>query len=210
MYGVAVSPCNRFIVSGGKDRNVRIHRVPERFIQRNRTENRVVADGLPVTALGLLGERAHGFDRSPRNRLVTDGIGAFEGVWCNEEEQTTYYAIVIDGELRIPYCFGGSKTVTAHYYDCQVVGDKLFARFRWFEKDISGFALLQAKSRDSIVGSWWYEQHVRDETVRNDIRKLNPGIPHMNPIRMRRISAVAEVPEWATDYLDSFRTGGSR
>jgi hypothetical protein len=77
----------------------------------------------------------------------------FEGVWVDDED-STFYARVIDTELWIPYCYMGDTYLTAHLYNCKLVKGNLISRFKWFNSDICGYMLLRAESNDSLVGFW--------------------------------------------------------
>lgn len=134
-------------------------------------------------------------------------IKLLEGVWKNPETGSTYYARVVDGELRIPYCYEGDKFLTAHCYNCRLVGDTLFARFEWFISHISGYVFYRMESKDKAVGGWWYQQQVPSSTAR-DIARLDPSLPGMTSAVWVRQKRRKKFPNWAEEYFE--RVGKQR
>ncbi|HEY0172889.1 MAG TPA: hypothetical protein VGB98_17845 [Pyrinomonadaceae bacterium] len=132
-------------------------------------------------------------------------LGFFEGVWRSESD-SMYCARVVRGELRIPYCYGHRSHLTAHYYNCKLIGDTLFARFEWFAGDISGYAFHTIIDDDKLEGGWWFSEEMPEEVVR-DISRISAAIPGMNRSVWLRDAEAAHFPEWAEEYYEEIKGG---
>jgi hypothetical protein len=132
----------------------------------------------------------------------------FEGAWISEPEGSTYYARVVDGELFMPYCYGGDASLTGHYYNLRVVGETLVGRFEWLKgSSISGYAMNKVVSDDLLTGAWWYAQDLPKEVLRealHDVSKITMTLPRKNEISFHRSPNPNRFPKWAEDY---FRNG---
>jgi hypothetical protein len=71
-------------------------------------------------------------------------------------------AAVIDGDLIVPYCYGGNDRLVGVYFGWKRIGEHWFARFTWLDREIAGFAFLKQESLDVLTGAWWYD----DEKMR--------------------------------------------
>lgn len=134
-----------------------------------------------------------------------DELKWFEGAWIVEENRTQAYAHIIKGKLVVPYCYGGNTVLTSVYYDWKKVGDYWFARYRWFDKDIRGFAFYRKTSKNRLEGSWWPESSMPSELT--SFESLNEVI-RQNGVRStwRRLSRMT-FPSWAQAYLDAVANG---
>src|SRR6185295_4193094 len=142
-----------------------------------------------------------------------------EGSWRNPEVGTHAYPRVVDGTLRWPYCYSSNHRLTGEYYDFVRAGDILTARFRWLgDRPIRGCSYLQIRSRDELVGGWWYDSDLDVERLRRhpllqqgavpisnaDDGEYLVGAEGMNPNRLIRVPH-GEVPQWALDYYERLR-----
>jgi hypothetical protein len=130
----------------------------------------------------------------------------FEGCWTSDAVGSTYYARVIDGELFMPYCYGGDSDLTGHFYNLRVVGETLVGRFEWFDSLITGYALNKVVSPSLLAGAWWYAEDIPKEALKDaliDVSRINMSLPRKNEITFHR-STPKQFPEWAEDY---FREG---
>lgn len=84
-----------------------------------------------------------------------DGTHQLEGDWFSKESGSHIYARLIHGQLIAPYCYGGNADLTAVYYGWRRIGEYWFAKYKWLETDISGFAFLRMQSVDLMNGAWW-------------------------------------------------------
>ena len=119
----------------------------------------------------------------------------FEGVWKDIEIGSTFYAKIIGGNLQIPYCYETSTELTAHYYNCRLVGDSLFARFEWFNGFISGYGFFTVESENRLTGGWWYSEDLPFE-MRQDISRINSSIPGMYKRTIERQKKPKNIPKW--------------
>jgi hypothetical protein len=82
------------------------------------------------------------------------------------------------------------------------MGDYMFARFRWLEREISGFTFLKSTSRQTLQGAWWYNHDIA-------------GIPDRplqgsgNPVKWRRLTKVS-APTWAREFFNEVQRGAVR
>lgn len=128
----------------------------------------------------------------------------FEGIWLNESSGSILFGKVIKNELLIPYLYRGSFDCPAHYYNCKLIGNTLFARFEWFFGDISGYSIFKIESEDRLVGGWWYSQDVPEE-IRRNISLMSETIPGMIPVRWKRIKEKRSEPTWIREYFKKAR-----
>jgi len=127
-------------------------------------------------------------------------IQLFEGVWRNQDTDSLYCIRFADGELRIPYCYSGTTQLTGHYYNCRVVEGTLFARYKWFNRPISGYAFYRIEDENRLVGGWWYEEDVPQADSLRDIGILE-RYPGMTKSVWLREKGSQRFPNWAEDYF---------
>jgi nucleoside 2-deoxyribosyltransferase len=147
---------------------------------------------------GMVGELVRAWNPSARQAGASEGatmpdglssLSRFEGAWLNIESGSHLHAKVVNGDLLVPYCFGGDDHLTGVYYGWTRIGEYWFARFAWAAEDISGFAFLKEESADSLVGAWWLDEEVAE---------LPNAPPERSgvPARLQRLHG-AETPGWA-------------
>lgn len=123
-----------------------------------------------------------------------------EGSWRSEDSDSHAYIRVINEYVVGPYCYEGNTELTAYLYDCQEMGEYLFARFRWLSGYIKGFMFLKQTTPDTLQGAWWY--HDDSEELPKKPPPLYPG----NQIVWRRIRL--PTPRWAKEFFDQVEHNG--
>jgi hypothetical protein len=137
-------------------------------------------------------------------------LSSLEGVWRKEEGFGLFCARIVDDELRIPYCYGGTEHLDSHFWDVKLVNRLLVARFSWFcSPHYTGFLMLQVESSDRLSGGWWFDDDFPEEQdfnwlVRNANRRLfdDYGLHRMVLVRD---SALTEFPDWAESYFTEMK-----
>ncbi|MGE5342300.1 MAG: hypothetical protein ACM3SY_12560 [Candidatus Omnitrophota bacterium] len=135
-------------------------------------------------------------DKEMRNEY---DLKFFEGNWHNERSGSIIFAKVNNGELLMPYLYGFSNHTRAHYYNCKLIGNTLFARFEWFSGTVSGYVFLNIKSENELIGGWWASNDVPEEMQFN-ITEISERIPGMVPVKWKKIKEKINKPEWVEDY----------
>jgi hypothetical protein len=123
-----------------------------------------------------------------------------EGAWINRASKTHLYARVINDELVVPYCFSANTHVTGVYYEWKTVGELWFARFRWLNSQVSGFAFLERESVDLLKGAWWPDAAVTEVPERPN---LGSGVS----AQWERVRDL-QFPGWALQFLDEVLRDG--
>lgn len=129
-------------------------------------------------------------------------LALLAGSWKNIESKSTMYSRVVDGEVRVVYCYGGNDAATGTYFGLKRIGNELYGRFRWFESEISGFVWLRIEGNDLLAGGWWYAEDV-DETVIGDPRnlKISKGMQQSTWQRRNHQTTAPWAEEWFTKKL---------
>jgi hypothetical protein len=141
----------------------------------------------------------------------TMDLRSFEGVWESEEDSCVCMKVV-NNELRVAYCYAGSDRLTAHYYNCHLLGTALFARFAWFGSEVRGFIILQYTSKDLLSGGWYFADDVPSEVASAFPSGLCLDLPNMQRSSLTRVQG-ADYPHWAVGYFQLCEGGqgvGSR
>jgi hypothetical protein len=125
---------------------------------------------------------------------------AFEGIWRDSESRSIFYVRVINGELAVPYSYGGFSSLTGHLYNCKLINKTLFGRFEWFESPHSGYMFLRIEGDDQIKGGWWYEEDVPQEIISN-LLKVSDSLPKMNKLSLQKITSATEFPGYIEKYF---------
>jgi hypothetical protein len=129
------------------------------------------------------------------------GQAAFEGMWlATKPSGLVACAKVINGKLLIPYSFGRGEKLTGHYYDCRVVGEKIFCRFEQFDSAVAGVVFLAVAPNETLKGGRWMNDKI-SEAVRRDISCLSESLPDMQLTVWVRIPN-KETPQWAEKYFN--------
>ena len=127
----------------------------------------------------------------------------FEGAWISTPESGYHYCRFVRGQLHVAYSYSGNANLSGEYYQCQIVGHSLFARFRWpASPTINGYVALHASSDDTLIGGWWVHLDIPTE-IASDLSKLNGAIPGMNALAWRRLSPSFQFPDWAEAHFAS-------
>jgi hypothetical protein len=131
----------------------------------------------------------------------------FEGMWEHESTMSTYYARTVNGTLYMAYCYGGINSgLDAHYYNCQLEGGTLLARFQWFNRPYSGYIFLRTQSENRLTGGWWYFEDMPDERI-YDYHLMAKSIPGMSPLVLIRNTEAERFPRWAEAYFKQLSMG---
>jgi hypothetical protein len=131
-------------------------------------------------------------------------LSSFEGVWRDSITGTTMYPRVVNGQLLGPYCYYGNSELTGHFYNCKLIGDTLFARFRWFKTEVSGYLYGQIKSEDRInriIGGWWFSEDLPPEALKGIVAP-DFSLPGINRLNLIRITEFENIPSWVNDYFE--------
>jgi nucleoside 2-deoxyribosyltransferase len=115
------------------------------------------------------------------------------GHWLNTESGSHYYSQIVRGELVSPYCYAGNEHLTGVYFGWRRMGAYWFARYRWIEHDLSGFAFLRMDSLETLSGAWWSAE---DERHSSHVPPKSAGIA-ANWIKQ----ADAAPPAWANKFF---------
>lgn len=127
----------------------------------------------------------------------------FEGCWVDSETGTSLYAQFVDNELLVPYCYGGNSYLTGVFFDFRKRSEGVFfARYKWFNSLIQGFAFIEVLGSDKVIGGWWYSQDVPKETLA-DLERLHPDLPRMNGLALSRQPKLKTFPKWVDEYLST-------
>ncbi len=124
----------------------------------------------------------------------------FEGIWlATKPSGAIICAKIIKGRLLIPYSFGNPEKLTGHYYDCRVVGKKLYCRFENFDSANAGVMFLSIEPDGALKGGRWINDQI-SEADRQDFSHWSESVPGMQPIVWIR-TRKKETPFWAKKYF---------
>ena len=131
-----------------------------------------------------------------------------EGTWFNVDSQSHIYIKLINGILVAPYCYHGNNELTAEYYNWKKTGDYYFCQFRWFDREIRGFAFYKLINNDFFEGKWWYEKDLPEDHLlyNNFSEKFDFNNIEMDGnlggvfSRWRRVKK-DNPPKWAEEYF---------
>jgi eukaryotic-like serine/threonine-protein kinase len=127
----------------------------------------------------------------------------FEGCWVSSEPRGYYYFCIVGDALRAAYCYRGNDQLTGEMHQVEVVGQSLYARFRWpMTKHLKGFMVMHAQSPQTLIGGWWTEWQVPRDIAKN-LSKLNGAIPGMNAVTWQRVDPAPALPAWAKTHFAS-------
>ena len=134
-------------------------------------------------------------------KISTNNTSFFEGIW-ESASGSRCYARMVDGELYIPYCYKGDSELSAHYYNCRMIGNTMFGRFQWFVRPISGYSFFKIENIDAASCGWWYSQDLPNH-FRDNISQLNELIPRMNNQEWKRVKGKKKFPKWVEAYFNN-------
>ena len=149
---------------------------------------------------GMIGELLRGM-KPPVSEAGANGkTGAaqspakvFEGAWFNPETGSCLYAREVQGEVLMPYCYGGDARLTGVYRDLSRVGEYWLARYSWVDEEISGFAFIKEVNADLFSGAWWMDE---------DVAEMPNSPPETQGVLMtlERLEG-AVTPAWAEEFF---------
>ncbi len=171
-----------------------------------RLENRL------AEAMDMIRDLAAGLNTATRVESGTEStdtseLSKLEGAWTFSPSGSHAYARMIDGDLRVPYCFRSNDRLVGEYYGWTRTGDYWLCRFRWFDRQIHGFGLYRQVSADKLEGTWWGD-YVGDPTSIEEIEKIVNNVESFKggtPLTWRRRHEY-EIPSWASDFWDRLVT----
>lgn len=123
----------------------------------------------------------------------------FEGVWRAPKDGSVFCVKVLEGELHVPYCFGGHDMLMGHVFNCSIKDDIITGRFEWQDSQIGGFLMLRAISNDTLLGGWCLAEDLPLE-ARNLSMIENLPLDRLVELTVHRDSE-ANYPEWALQYF---------
>jgi hypothetical protein len=132
-------------------------------------------------------------------------LDLFEGLWISNEDNSHYYPKVIDQKLYIPYCHKGNDQLSAHMYECAIIGNVIFAKFKWFDSVISGSLYLRIVNENKLDGEWWFEDELPD--LHLETFALDKKIANMHRITLIRKQDAVSLPEWVKQYYRKIESG---
>jgi len=133
------------------------------------------------------------------NRRVNDIFASiFNGCWIDSNTNTALYPGLVDGELIVPYCYGGDSELTGVFFDFRQRSEGVyFARFNWIDSPIHGFAHIEVSGSNEVTGGWWYSEEMPDQPLKDLARYL----PRMNQMILSKQSQHKRVPEWVDAFF---------
>jgi hypothetical protein len=135
-------------------------------------------------------------------------LAFFEGVWRDDVSGSLFCARLIDGELVMPYCWEGSYHLTGRFFDFNLIGTSIFARFEWLSSQVtSGYGTLKIESQNRLQGGWWNGCDVPAD-FKGDYTQIGTANPNMNKLQLTRMIGRA-APSWAEDYFNTRATDGA-
>jgi hypothetical protein len=124
----------------------------------------------------------------------------FEGMWlATNPSGAVTCARVVNGKLLIPYSFGNPGKITGHYYDCRVLGGKLFCRFEHFDSALAGVMFLSIGQNHTLHGGRCATDLI-SEADQQDCSRWTESLPGIRPVIWVRILKM-ETPNWAKKYF---------
>jgi hypothetical protein len=127
-------------------------------------------------------------------------LAALQGQWRADDGHGFYCARVIDGELRVAYCFGAEDRLMAHLYEIRLVNQLLTARFAWFDGTFHGKLMFRIESVDRLAGGYWLDDELLGEV---DWTSRHAGFEHLlTPLILVRAPDTT-TPDWAEQYFST-------
>jgi hypothetical protein len=124
-----------------------------------------------------------------------------EGCWRDSRSGSTLYARFLGEDLVVPYCYGGASTLTGVFFDFRRrTEDVFFARFKWINSPLQGFAYIERSGSDTASGGWWYSEDVPREAL-EDLERFDHHLPRMNDLRLSRRPQPRKLPQWVDDFF---------
>lgn len=120
------------------------------------------------------------------------------GIWYDEDSDTKMYIQLINNVLFMPYSYNGDPNLTAHYYNCKIVDNTIYARFEWFKYPNSGVAIYEIVNNIEITGGWWM-----GDDVPGDISNIQKDKFSMVKVHWKKIGVLTNLPSSVTKYFES-------
>jgi len=131
--------------------------------------------------------------------ISEDELTRFEGIWQNQHGGFMY-AQIINGKLRAPYCYEGNHHLDSEFSGWKHIGEYWYTRFRWFDLEISGYALFKFVSNEEFSGKWWYSA----ATSPKELVAFDENRPEGNNLQWIRVFN-GFLPPWASEYFEKAR-----
>jgi hypothetical protein len=128
-------------------------------------------------------------------------LAPLEGTWVNVQSKSFLYGALINGDLVVPYCYGGNDRLVGVYFGWKRIGEYWFARFTWLDRLLSGFTFLKQSSVDVLTGAWWCDADERPRAP------TTPPDATGVPSRLERVRNGPR-PDWAERFLAEVREEG--
>jgi Domain of unknown function (DUF4062) len=124
----------------------------------------------------------------------------FNGSWIDLVSNTALYPRLVNGEIIVPYCYGGDSHLTGVFFDFRQKSERVFfARFKWIEDEIQGFAYIQLSSLNNATGGWWFSEDMPKKAL-EDWKRVNLKLPRMNEMTLSRRSQ-RKLPKWVDVFF---------
>jgi nucleoside 2-deoxyribosyltransferase len=136
----------------------------------------------------------------PKNAVDRRNLNKLEGAWCDTENDVHGYGQIINGDLVVPYCYGGNDQLNGVFYGWKRNGEYWFARFEWLKEPFSGFMFVKNNDIGELKGQWWHSDRKRP------IPKVPPTIS--GTLRTWRRKKSQRFPIWATAFLKKVHAEG--
>lgn len=133
---------------------------------------------------------------APKARGGAASLGHLHGLWVDEIRGSMMCIDASSDSPRTVYCSGGDHELTGVYERWRFDGLQYIGEFRWLERPIAGYVVLQPEGSDILVGGWWYDRDVPPRQV----ARL-PFVPGVHPCRWVRKPELWWWPEWAAAGL---------
>ena len=125
-----------------------------------------------------------------------------EGCWIDSITDTTLYGRFVDDELVVPYCYGGNSHLTGVFFDFRKRSENVyFARFRWIDSLIKGFAYFEFSGSSTVTGGWWLSEDVPKQAL-EDVAEFDPDLPPIRELVLSRCTK-SETPNWVDDFFSA-------
>lgn len=75
-----------------------------------------------------------------------------QGTWIDVDSSSNYCIWTINGRIRCCYCYADQDYPTGEIYDCTLMTDTMFGRFRWLDNRVRGYVYLRFQSINEAIG----------------------------------------------------------
>lgn len=126
-----------------------------------------------------------------------------EGCWIDSRSGSTLYARFLGEDLVVPYCYGGASKLTGVFFNFRRRAKNIyFARYKWINFPIQGFAYIERLGSDRASGRWWYSEYLSRQTL-EDLERFYPNLnlARMNALESSRSPLPKMLPQWVNDFF---------